>query len=110
MNELLSPDALPVIDELPGDLRLIAEVIGVPMTIRLAERFGGAPLYIYKIDSFIRKHRNKAIRDEFDRRTAQGESATQVVNDIARRPGMPCVRQMWDIINAPDDRQMSLWG
>lgn len=100
---------LPDINELPGDLRLIAEVIGVEATMKLAKAFGGTPLYIVKIDAFSRRVRDKAFREEFDRRTAQGETATTVVRDIARRRDL-CERQLWNIVNAPDERQMRMWG
>ncbi|MDH5525557.1 MAG: hypothetical protein OEY01_16440 [Desulfobulbaceae bacterium] len=107
----LPADALPSINELPGDLRLIADVIGVEAAIKLAQVFGGTPLYITKVDRYVKRIRDRQIREEFDKRTASGgESATMVVNDMARRPGMPCSRQLWNIINAPDERQMELWG
>lgn len=109
MSDQSSDYPYPAIEELPGDLRLIAEVIGVEPTLRLARAFGGTPLYIIKIDRYENRLRNKQIREEFDRRTGQGESATKVVTDISRRPGLPCIRQLWNIVNAPDERQMGLW-
>jgi Mor family transcriptional regulator len=104
MSEFTEPDII----DLPGDLRLIAEVIGVEATMKLAQAFGGTPLYIVKIDAFARRLRNKAFREEFDRRTATGETATAVVRDIARRRDL-CERQLWNIVNAPDERQMRMW-
>jgi Mor family transcriptional regulator len=99
---------LPAIDELPGDLRLIAEVIGIEPTMKLAQAFGGTPLYIVKIDAFARRLRDKGFREEFDRRTAEGETATTVVRDMARRRDL-CERQVWNIVNAPDERQMRMF-
>lgn len=104
----LPDDAMPSIEELPGDLRLIAEVIGVRPTMQLAQVFGGTPLYIVKIDGFARRLRDKAFREEFDQRTGRGETATAVVRDIARTRGL-CERQLWNIVNAPDERQMRMW-
>lgn len=104
----MSDIELPDITELPGDLRLIAEVIGVAATMKLAQAFGGTPLYIVKIDAFIRRVRDKAFREEFDRRTAKGETATAVVRDMARRRDL-CERQVWNIVNAPDERQMRMF-
>lgn len=100
---------LPQIEELPGDLRLVADVVGVELAIRLAEVFGGTPMMIPKLDRWLRRERDRQIREEFDRRTAGGESATKVVNDIARRERMPSSRQLWNILNAPDERQLGLF-
>lgn len=101
---------LPTIDDLPGDLPLIAEVIGVAATVKLARRFGGTAFYIPKLQHIDRRTRDKQIREEFDRRTTAGESSVKVVNEIARREEMPCSRQVWNILTAPDERQMGLFG
>lgn len=101
---------LPTIDELPGDLKLIAEEVGVDGAVRLSRRFGGTEVYIPKLLRLDQRSRNKLIREEFDRRTTVGgEVGIQVINEIARRPGMPCARQLQNILNAPDDRQLGLF-
>lgn len=101
-------DALPPIEELPGDLRLIADVIGVGPAWQLAKAFGGTMLYIVKVDAFARRHRDATMRDEFDRRTGSGESTTVVVRDMARRESLS-ERQVWNIVGAPDDRQTRMF-
>ncbi len=103
-------DELPTLADLPGDLQLIAEVIGVEATVALARRFGGTGVYIPKLLGHDRRTRDKMIREEFDRRTGAGESSVKVVNEIARREAMPGSRQVWNILTAPDDRQMGLFG
>ncbi len=60
ISEGLSPK------DLPGDLELIAEVIGVESTIKLTQEFRGCNIYIRNIDNIIRAKRNDAIREDYD--------------------------------------------
>ncbi len=51
---------------LPEAHRRLAEVIGLEATIRLCEVFGGAPLYIPKLDALAAAQRARRIRSEYD--------------------------------------------
>lgn len=63
---LVSEDMLPQIDDLPEDMRTIAEVVGVQKTIELSDRFQGTTLYFPRLLSLRRKVRNSAIRSDYD--------------------------------------------
>lgn len=51
----ISPEWLPEPKDLPGDLEIIAEVIGVESTMMLSREFRGCKLYIARIDRAMRK-------------------------------------------------------
>jgi Mor family transcriptional regulator len=51
---------------LPEPHRRLSEVIGVEATIRLCEAYGGAPLYIPKLDALKAARRDERIRAEYD--------------------------------------------
>jgi Mor family transcriptional regulator len=53
-------------DMLPEAHRRISEVIGLDATILLCEAYGGAPLYIPKLDALAAARRDRAIRAEYD--------------------------------------------
>lgn len=55
------------IDNLQGDLKKIAEVIGLEPTLKLAKKFRGTHLYIASIDSLLRHLRDFKIRQDFKR-------------------------------------------
>jgi Mor family transcriptional regulator len=106
----LPREAWPAINELPaGDMRMLAEEIGMEKLMRLYELFRSTTIYFGGFDRFLRGHRDTMIRREFDRRTAAGRSARQVVNELAREYGLSD-RWVWEIIGRPDDRQMRMWG
>lgn len=65
-------------DDLPGDLRMIAEVVGVENTIKLSTAFRGCTLYFRSIDHILRSKRNIEIRKDYD-------SGGVRVIDIARK-------------------------
>lgn len=63
----------PSVDELPGDVQLVAEAIeesfpgmGVPVVMVLTQRFGGSPLYIRKLNGSLIEWRNDQIRTMYD--------------------------------------------
>ena len=80
-------------NDLPGELKDIADVIGVLNTIKLAQAFRGCTLYICNIDPLIRKHRNSNIRKAYD----QGER----VVGLARKHRLS-TRQIERILNTPE--------
>jgi Mor family transcriptional regulator len=53
-------------DMLPEAHRRLAEVIGLEATLRLCEAYGGAPLYIPKLDALAAARRDRCIRAEYD--------------------------------------------
>ena len=53
-------------DMLPEAHRRLAEVIGLEATLQLCEAYGGAPLYIPKLDALVAVQRARHIRTEFD--------------------------------------------
>lgn len=53
-------------DMLPEAHRRLAEVIGLEATLRLCEAYGGAPLYIPKMDALVAARRDLSIRAEYD--------------------------------------------
>ena len=99
----LPDDALPAIDDLGGDMRMLAELAGVRLALRISELFGGTPLQLYGHRKWIIRYRDAVIRAEYD---AGGISAVA----LARKYGISD-RHIWNILGqAPvDDRQLRLF-
>jgi len=53
-------------DMLPEAHRRLAEVIGIEATLQLCKTYGGAPLYIPKLDALVAAQRARRIRAEYD--------------------------------------------
>ena len=53
-------------DMLPEAHRRLAEVIGLEATLQLCAAYGGAPLYIPKLDAIAAARRAQSIRAEYD--------------------------------------------
>jgi Mor family transcriptional regulator len=51
---------------LPEAHRRLADVIGLEATVKLCEAYGGAPLYIPKLDALAAAQRARRIRSEYD--------------------------------------------
>jgi len=51
----IPPEYMPKPEDLPGDLEIIAEVIGVESAIALSREFRGCKLYVAFIDRAMRK-------------------------------------------------------
>jgi Mor family transcriptional regulator len=92
----LPPGMFPRIEELPGDLSLIAATIekyapgqGVAITLALAAIFRGTTSYWHNMDALGRKVRDRWMREQFD----QGVRVPQ----IARTVGLS-ERQAWEIM------------
>ncbi len=105
----LPPELMPTIEELPGDLRRIAEIIdevapgcGVLAGLRLEAEYRGTAAYFHNMDEWRRKLRNNWIRRRYD----QGGRP----NDIAREANL-AIRQFWNIVGCEpvDDRQLKLF-
>jgi Mor family transcriptional regulator len=79
--------------DLPGELKDIADVIGVAATIKLAKAFRGCRIYICNIDPIIRKQRNSKICKAYD----QGEKVIK----LARKYGLS-TRHIEKILSTPE--------
>ncbi|HHO49273.1 MAG TPA: hypothetical protein ENN06_12630 [Desulfobacteraceae bacterium] len=101
----LPDDALPGINELDGDLRLLAEIIGVRQAIRVAQVFNGTAIRIYGGKKWVRRHRDRCARRDYD-------SGNYTGVELARRYRVS-ERQIWNILGATepaeDERQMKLF-
>lgn len=99
----LPEDALPGLDELTGDLRIVAEVVGVAKALELAQRFHGVPIRVWNAKKFIRRYRNRCLRRDYDRGGISGIKLAQKYRLTER--------QIWNILGSPepDTRQMGLW-
>lgn len=53
-------------NRLPGDLKDVAELIGLDNTMALVERFGGTYIKVPKCDALIREIRDNKIRELYD--------------------------------------------
>jgi len=67
-------------EELPGDLKRIAEVAGLEAAIRIGMAFRGTYLYIHTLDSLKRLIRDEEIRRGY----ARGEK----VRELSKRFGL----------------------
>ena len=55
-----------IIDMLPGDLKMVAEIVGVEKALALVDRCGGSYLVIPKCAGLIREIRDNKIRALYD--------------------------------------------
>ena len=86
----------PSINELPGDLAQVAQIIesvcpdkGVEATIAIAKAFRGTEVYCHNLDNLRKKARNAWLIEQY----GNGER----VCDLARKVGLSD-RQVWTII------------
>jgi len=87
-----------IIEQLPGDIRRIAEVIGVEPALELAKAFRGTYLYIHNLDDLMREIRNKRIRDEYEK-----DKSPRKVSRLAIKHRLT-ERQIWNILgNEPEE-------
>ena len=112
----LPPEYHPPIDELPGDLKRIAEAIeagipgeGVRLTLLLAQCPGirANPVYFRSVDNFIRRWRDDQMRAEYN----PPEVTAKVLSAKTRLS----LRQVENILGQPDtrrveDKQMKLFA
>ena len=80
---VIPAEYLPSIDELPGELPRIAEVVeasypgmGVPIAILLAQAYPGQSIYLHSVQSIKRNIRDDAIRSRYDKGIKVKELAT----------------------------------
>jgi len=102
----LPDDALPDVEELSGDLRLLAEIpdVGVRRALRIAQEFGGTMIRLYNLNKFLRRHRDRCIRRDYD--------AGLTAIELARKYQLS-ERQIWNILGAANQaaagKQLNLW-
>lgn len=94
----LPEDALPELDNLSGDLRLLAEVTGVAMALRIAQIFGGT-IRVYGVGKWLRRHRDRCIRRDSD----NGTSAVA----LGRKYRLS-ERQIWNILGTPESEERQI--
>lgn len=61
----MSNEAYITLDDMPGEFRAVAELIGIKQAIALVTGFGGCQLYIPKMDTLARKKKNRMMYDYF---------------------------------------------
>lgn len=54
------------LDQLSGEQRELAEIIGLDAYKKLIEHFGGCQLYIPKLETILKEVRNKEIKENFN--------------------------------------------
>lgn len=90
-----------LIARLPGDLRRIADVVGLHPALEIARELGGVPLYIPKLDDLYREVRDAKIRAEYD----GGET---IAKDIALKYRLT-ERQIFTILGRDEAAPLSLF-
>ena len=85
-----------IIEQLPGDIRRIAEVIGVEAALKIAKAFRGTRLYIHTTDEFLREIRDKKIREEYSNRSK--------VRELAIRYELT-ERQIWNVLGTEKENE-----
>ena len=65
-DHFISADQLPEINEFHGDLRIMADIIGVNLTVALCEAFVGTGINLYGWKAIKRRHRDQRIREAYD--------------------------------------------
>lgn len=99
----LPDDALPSLTDLHGDLRILAERVGVRLALSISELFDSTPARLYGHDRWLRQWRDKEMRAEYD---LGGIS----VIDLARKYGVS-ERHAYNILGMQpgEDRQLKLF-
>lgn len=99
----LPDEAMPDLDDLTGDLRLLADMVGVRNALEIAEFFGGTPAQFYNYRKFILRWRDQKIREEYD-------AGGVTVVELARRHDLSD-RQVYNILGQEpcEDRQLKLF-
>lgn len=99
----LPEEAMPDVTELSGDLRMLADKVGVRQALQVAELFDGTPARLYGHRRWLVKWRDKQMRGEYD-----GGGISVV--DLARKYGVS-ERHAYNILGQEpvDERQMKLF-
>jgi len=65
--EEIPQELLPDVEELPGEIKDVAVVVGVETALKLAQAFRGTSVYFRNVDHIMRKKRDICIREAYDR-------------------------------------------
>jgi Mor family transcriptional regulator len=102
----LPPEYHPAIEDLPGDLKRVAEAIeegipgeGVRLTLLLAQVFHGQPVYFRTVEHLIRRWRDDRMRAEYD-------GGLFTAKELATKIRLS-LRQVENILGQPDARRMN---
>ncbi|MDE6671301.1 MAG: hypothetical protein K2K16_03805 [Ruminococcus sp.] len=63
---MLNVEKIESLEQLSGDQRELAEIVGIEAYRKLVENYGGMCIYIYKLETILRERRNAEIFNEFD--------------------------------------------
>ncbi len=99
----LPENALPELAEITGDLRILAEIVGMRIALQISERFDSTPLRLYGHRRWLIRWRDKQIRADYDK------GGISVV-DLARKYGLSD-RHVYNILGTEpgEDRQLTLF-
>lgn len=91
-------------------LALLSDTMGEDVTETLAAYYGGAPLYIPRCATAIRRARNNAIIDEFENCVRADKTATSTVTALALKYKLTD-RRIWTILKVtpPNDQPAELF-
>lgn len=101
--EQLPDEALPPLEELSGDLRILAEMVGVRLALQVSERFDCTPARLFGHKKLIRSWRHSCLRRDYD-------TGKYTVVELARIHGVS-ERQAYNILGMEpgEDRQLRLF-
>lgn len=99
----LPDDALPGMDELNADLRMLAELVGVRTALEISELFNGTTACFFGHKRHLIRYRDKQIRAEYD-------SGNITVAELARKYNLT-ERYLYMILGKSpgEDRQLKLF-
>ena len=88
----IPPRHRPGIDDLPGELPLIAQAVeeqlpgqGVQVALILAQKYPGTPIYLHNVKRIVNSYTHTLMREEYDR-------GGVTVKELARKYGMPMTK------------------
>ncbi len=85
----------PLLRYLPGELRRIADVVGLEGAVRIAAVFGGNVIYVPALEELQRLARDESIRRQF--------RSGVIARTLAERFGLT-ERSIWRVLNRPVPR------
>ncbi len=99
----LPEEALPEVHELSGDLRMLAEKVGVRQALEISELFDGTPARLYGHRRWLVVWRDRQMRADYD------QGGVSVV-DLARKYGIS-ERHAYNILGQEpgQDKQLKLF-
>jgi AraC-like DNA-binding protein len=94
---------LPELSDLTGDLRMLAELVGVRMALQISALFDGTPARLYGHRRWLIRWRDQLIRAEYDK------GGISII-DLARKVGLSDRHVLTILGKVPgEERQMKLF-